>query len=385
MASISSLAIGEVSDLLKTRLSASLNNIAVLVGRPDTAASGPDAAHRRLNLFLYRVGIDPYLRNQPLDTGQPEPIWLVLHYLLTAFDTGADSDNIEAHRLLGQGMTALHELNFLRPASTALELANNPEALKITFEEADVDLLSKVMQGTDEKFRVSAALQVRPVMMAIETPAQLAPLVQSVGPPATPGVAVLPGMGAVLTAIEPQRFVAGTEVTLTGTGLDGYTEAMLGTTPRALTPTGEEGKVTFMVPATIGIAANTYPVSARRTVPGSGRQITSNALAVELMPRITSTALIGALTVVAGSGGLRHGRFRVDGRQFGGAGASIFAALYRDGECAVTLEADTAPPPSSTIARFTVPPEKAIPSADYLVVLRVNGQQAPTSPVLTWA
>jgi len=383
MASISSQAIGAVSDLLKTRLSLSLNNVPVLVGRPDSAATGTDADKRRLNLFLYRVGIDGHLRNEPLDRGQPAPIWLVLHYLLTAFDTGPESDNIEAHRLLGQGMTALHELNFLRPSAAALTLANNPEPLKITFEEADVDLLSKVMQGTDEKFRISAAVQVRPVMMAVETQAEFAPLVQTVGPPASPGVVVVPSMGAVLAGIEPRRFIAGATVTLTGTGLDGYDQAVFGSALLPLASTGEEGKVTFDVPAVFAMAANSYPVSVRRTLP-SGRQVTSNAVVADLMPRITSAPVIeGALTVLPGPAGLRHGRFRLQGRQFGGAGASIFAALYRNGESAVMLEAD--PGAGSTIARFTVPPGKAIASADYRVVLRVNGQQAPTSPVLTWA
>jgi len=37
-----------------------------------------------------------------------------------------------------------------------------------------------------------------------------------------------------------------------------------------------------------------------------------------------------------------------------------------------------------TQLRFTVPAAKALPPGDYLVVLRVNGQQAVDAPTLTW-
>jgi len=42
--------------------------------------------------------------------------------------------------------------------------------MKITFDNATTELLSKVMQGTDEKYRFSAAFEVRPVMIAGTTP-----------------------------------------------------------------------------------------------------------------------------------------------------------------------------------------------------------------------
>src|SRR5947207_952755 len=127
-------AIGAVSDLLRSRISTRLNPMNVLVGRPETAAKANDG--RKLNLFLYRVGFDQHLRNEPLDRGQEPPLWVVLHYLLTAFDAQAESDSVDAHRLLGRGLSALQEMNFLRPSAS--QLARNPEPLKITFDEADV-------------------------------------------------------------------------------------------------------------------------------------------------------------------------------------------------------------------------------------------------------
>ncbi|MCH5373507.1 MAG: DUF4255 domain-containing protein, partial [Planctomycetes bacterium] len=100
-------AIGAVSNLLKSRLTVSTSATTVDIGRPEAAAatSGP-----KFNLFLYQVEIDGHLRNVPLDQGQPPPVWVVLHYLLTAFDAEKESDSIDAHELLGEGMLALHEL-----------------------------------------------------------------------------------------------------------------------------------------------------------------------------------------------------------------------------------------------------------------------------------
>ena len=155
----------------------------VLVGRPEDAISG-NAAGDKLNLFLYQIDFDGQLRNYPLDKGQSPPLWIVLRYLLTAFN-GKDSDTADAHRLLGKGLTALQGLNFINSSDPFLK--DNPEPLKVTFDSADVELLSKVMQGSDEKYRLSAAFQVRPVMLMVDEEPAYAPAIKTVGPP-KPGV-----------------------------------------------------------------------------------------------------------------------------------------------------------------------------------------------------
>ena len=378
MATPSSEAIGATSELLRTRLSSALNNLSVTVSRPEAASNG----QRSLNLFLYGVAIDPQLRNEPLDRGQVPPLWLSLHYLMTAFDDGGESDSSGAHRLLGQGMAVLQGLNFMRPATTNLALAKNPEPLKLSFDDANVDLLSKLMQGSDEKYRISVAVQVRPVMLELDAAPSWAPLVKTIGPPASPGIVVLPSLGALLDAIEPGRFVAGTTVTLRGTDFAGYDEVLLGADSLPLAP-GPEGEASFVVPAAAPIAANGYGLCLARTLP-SGRKITSNALLAELMPIVTGTALNGALTILPppGPNALRHGSFSVTGTQLGGSAASAFATLFKDGAAHGLFEAD----PGSTMTQlgFTVAPAAALPPGDYAVVVRVNGQQAVDSPLLTW-
>ena len=94
-------AIGAVTQTLKERLTIALGTAVdqVTVGQPEPPASGGES---RLNLFLYEIHLDENLRNESLDEGQPPPLWIVLRYLLTAFDEGGDSDSVDAHEILGE-------------------------------------------------------------------------------------------------------------------------------------------------------------------------------------------------------------------------------------------------------------------------------------------
>src|SRR5262245_19729188 len=73
-----------------------------------------DADGMQVNLFLYQTSIDAALRNQdpptvlPGETGYPG-LPLVLHYMLTPYATQGNSSDIDAHRLLGGALRALHD------------------------------------------------------------------------------------------------------------------------------------------------------------------------------------------------------------------------------------------------------------------------------------
>jgi hypothetical protein len=368
-------AIGAVSELLRTRVSARLNSLNVLVGRPESAATAGNG--RKLNIFLYRIGFDPQLRNEPIEPGQEPPLWVVLHYLLTAFDDAKESDSVDAHRLLGRGMAALQEMNFIRPQVQAL--ARNPEPLKITFDEADVELLSKLMQGSDEKYRVSAAFQVRPVMIAPDSPASYAPLVKSVGPPASPGVEVLPNLGPRLLTLSPERFAAPATLTLTGLDLGGVDQLTFG--PLTLAPSvAPDGSITATLPAATALSAGAYPVAVSRLL-ASGHRLGSDPLLAHLLPKLL-TATPGALTPVSAADPRLHGPLTLTGERLGGPDDSIFVAFYGGGALRLALEA------VGTVAQtglsVTVPPEKALAPGPYLILLRVNGEQADDAPTVSW-
>ncbi|OWQ45446.1 hypothetical protein CDL60_19550 [Roseateles noduli] len=376
-------AIGAVSDLLKTALATASGISAITVGRPEEAAKAAQSGQGSLNLFLYRVAVDGDLRNRALDAGQSPPVWLVLHYLLTAFD-GPDSDSIAAHRLLGRGIRGLNALSVLKPGAAQLPLAASPDPLRITLDEADVEMLSRVMQGSDEKYRVSAGFQVRPVMVAsTDEPPAYAPPVRTIGQPAPAprmydGVTVLPGLGAVASSIEPERFEAGQAFVVRGTGFAGYDQIQVGphVYPATATP---DGGLTATIAAADAIEPGAYPVCVARALPG-GRLTSSNAVTGRLSPRITAVNLAGALTVV---GTKRSGSFDVLGSQLSGPNSAAYAALYLDGQSRLLLEPQPGGTPSSLT--FVVDDDHALPpSTEYRVILRVNGQQAFDTPQLHW-
>jgi hypothetical protein len=371
-------AIGAVTDLVRGRVSARLNSLNVTVGRPQAAAGGSSGP--KLNLFLYRIAMDGHLRNTSLDEGQPPPLWMVLHYLLTAYDTGRESDTVAAHRLLGRGIAALHELNFLRPPVTEPALADNPEPLKITFDEADAELLSKLMQGAEDTYRVSAAFQVRPVLIAPDDTPSYAPLVLSVGPPATPGVTVLPSLGAVLDALEPERFEAGAALALSGTDLAGYTEVWIGNQGFPAAP-GPERTLTTTVPLATTLAARAYPVCVARVLP-SGRRVSSNAVLGHLAPTVTGAAVGALANAGTVAEPLLHGTLTLSGRRLGGPDDAVFVGFYLDGETRLMLEA-TGTAAQTTLA-VTVSAADALPPGQYRVILRVNGEQAANAPQANW-
>ena len=375
-------AIGAVSELLRTRVSMRLSNMQVTVGRPEdaTKSAGP-----KLNLFLYRIGFDGFLRNAALDPGQQPPLWAVLYYLLTAFDESRESDSSIAHALLGRGLIALQELNFLRP--DAPELTKNPEPLKITFDEADVELLSKVMQGTDERYRVSAAFQVRPVMIMADQPASYAPLVKTVGPPLLnpppydqAGVQVLPNLGPRLEEVSPDRFAAPATLTLSGYDLGGVDQVFVGPVsfPATAAP---EGNVTAAIPANVALSAGSYPVTVTRPL-DSGHTISSNALLIHLVPKITGVSR-GALIKMPGADPRLFGTLTLTGERLGGPDDSIFIAFYGNGAVRLTLEAQGVA--AQTSLSVTLSASNPLDPGAYLIILRVNGEQPDDAPSVNWS
>jgi hypothetical protein len=368
-------AIGAIDLLLRDQLVARTSVGTVDIGRVEQAA-GSDGP--KFNLFLYQVDVDGQLRNYPLDRGQRTPVWLVLRYLLTAFDTGRDSDSSDAHILLGEGMLALEEINFQRP--TVAALVDNPEPLKITFDAADVELLSKVMQGSEEHYRVSAAFQVRPVLIAPSEPPSYAPLVLSVGPPADEGVVVIPSLGPVVEAVTPTRFEGGAMLTLSGHDFAGESQFVcLGDTcfPVIAAPAGA---VQAQVPADTTLSAGSYPVTFAYDLP-TGRRFFSNPVSGDLQPSLASAAPTLPLSVQPG--GNLSGDLVLNGTRLGGPDDDIFVAFWRDGD--VVLMVEVTGTAAQTALTVTVPVDQALVPGLYRIILRVNGVQAVAAPEVDWS
>ncbi len=177
--------------LLDDRINASPDGFGlsatITISRPDVTQS---VQGNRLNLYLYEVLENHCLANQEdprvgttRDYGKP-PLSLNLRYLLTAYAT-ADTDETEAHRVLGAAMRVLHENAILLPSLLQTPVAPPPpppppildtslldalEHIRISLLPLTSDELSKIWTGAKESMRLSVAYEVTVVQIESTQP-----------------------------------------------------------------------------------------------------------------------------------------------------------------------------------------------------------------------
>lgn len=393
-------AIGMVTQLLVDRLG-DKTKLPITVGRPEPSTNG---ASTRLNLFLYEAQFDPNLKNVSLDEGQVAPLWLVLKYIITAFDNGGNSDTTGAYENLGQGIRSLQELNFLSLRSTTnpdilKAIEDNPEPLKITFDEMPLDLLSKLMQGSDEKYRFSMGFQVRPVMIAPSQPPSYSLLV-GVDYTASPldligengiRIPVIPSMGSSITEISPLKFEANSTVTIKGKDLHlSGLIVKLGQAELAVT-SQQPNMLKCVVNGSIAngniISAGSHTISVVQILP-TGRRRSSNLVVGGLLPRLNTVATSNLLlTTVTPAEPVQKifGDIDMSGVLLGGENDDIFVALYQEGKVIKLFDGPdklTTTPDQSSLT-LAIPDKDAVLPGLYRIILRVNGQQAKNSPEVT--
>lgn len=394
-------AIANVSSLLKDWLHEK-TGYHIEVGRPEPPKNA--STDERLNIFLYEVHFDASLKNVSLQEGRPAPLWLVLKYLLTAFDKEGNSESTDAQGYMGEGVRVLQELNYLQIKSSYRDaLKDNPEPLKITFNEASVDLLSKLMQGSDEKYKFSMAFEVRPVMIATgELPSHS--LLVGIDYTKTPNeireekekgvhIPVIPSMGPEITSVSPLKFEAGDTVTIYGNslGMSGLSvrlgQVELGVT--AQRPNKLECKVNDNIKYGKLMSAGSYPLQVVQKLP-TGRCRSCNLLVGNLIPTLVD-AVPSSLVIVPDPKPSKPpvitGTIILDGTLLGTDKDDIIVSLYQNGKVVKFFEVTADPPPDPP----TPPPiqkqlilkieedDKVLPGT-YRVILSVNGQQAKNSP-----
>lgn len=384
-------AIGAVTRALVTRLTAR-TGINVLAGSPEQ-----NTASEHLNLFLYEISYDPSLKNYSLDDGQKPPLWMVLKYVLTAFDVDGKSDSANAHINLGKAMRAIYEDNLLSlaglPTAVVKALEANPGELNVTFDESSVELLAKLMQGSDEKLRLSIAFQVRPVMIASVEPPDYSLLVgmdytqsPSVNVQDFVGLDVIPSLGASLSEIIPKGFELGEKVRILGTDLHlSNLSVRLGTVDLPVT-FQQPGELQFRVATDLinaaGISAGSYPLTVVQTLP-SGKQRASNMLVANLVPTLTTADVVLPVSITPPPARI-FAAIDLTGALLGGAADDATMVLYRDGKVFRMFDVFEPPPvpPAvpQTARRLAMTTDDAVEAGEYLVILRVNNQQAPQSP-----
>lgn len=382
------LAVGDVSRFLAGMLTTALwntpQNPKITVQRPQAETSTGNVIQPRINLFLYEVEIDAAMRNVPLTPSSPTPLWLILRYVVTSFDKYGESDTPDSHDLTGMAMQVLMSAGDTLPSGYT-SLSDNPEPLKITFDQATPDLLSRLMQGPDDKYRCSAAFQVRPVLIAKPLPPSGLQLVgvnyvlgTKIG---LAGVRnfVLPNLGPVLTGAAPPGVEVGDTLRLTGESLGGGNLSVsFGAT--TLAPTMQQPQALSVLIDGIdptAMSANSIAVSVRETL-ASGLAISSGVINVSLLPTL-SGAMILSIAKVSAANPKVYATVAFTGTLLGSTHDYVEFALVRDGEVALLLDTPDSsftPPADQSKQQFAMTSNQAIVQGQYFVVLRINGQQA---------
>ena len=182
--------IGKVSESLRNLLIGEMdisdNKVTILA--PDEA--GGD---RRVNLFLYKIQENPYLKNLDWQVKPGEPTKLVppplslnLFYLMTAYaPNDPQTGNSSAHELLGEAMRVFYENPVVPDAYLESELQDTREQIKIMHNTLDMEELSKVWSTFTQPFRLSVLYEVSMVQlnMLSASEREMAQRVRKIGAP----------------------------------------------------------------------------------------------------------------------------------------------------------------------------------------------------------
>ncbi|WP_247828961.1 DUF4255 domain-containing protein [Arthrobacter antioxidans] len=188
-------------------------SLAVTVGTPRGDANAAGAAVNelaRINLFLYQVSENGFLKNQDALShtgayGNP-PLGLNLHYLVTAYgaagENGNSVDESTAQQMLGSAMRVLHDFPLITEALVTVRepeghtilhssLRGDLERLKIALDPLSMEDLTKIWTALTIPFRASAAYSISAVELESQRRRQFP---QLVGEPvhAGPRITILP-------------------------------------------------------------------------------------------------------------------------------------------------------------------------------------------------
>lgn len=166
-----STAIGKVSESLRNLLDGEMEldpKVKVTILAPDEG--GGD---RRVNLFLYKVQENQFLRNADWQVKPDNPTRLVrpllslnLFYLMTPYATNdPDTGNSTAHAILGEAMRVFYENPVIPEIYLDDDLSQAREQIRIVQNTLDPAELSHIWNTFTQPFRLSVLYQVSVVQL----------------------------------------------------------------------------------------------------------------------------------------------------------------------------------------------------------------------------
>jgi hypothetical protein len=215
-------------------VSASLRNL--LVGEMRTSPAvpvtilAPDevGGDQRINLFLYKVEENAFLKNQdwslkPANSSQlvPAPLSLNLYYLMTPYARNdPQTGNASAHEILGEAMRVFYENSVVPQQYLEPSLKGAREQFTIVYNALDPEELSRLWTTFARPFRLSVRYQISTVQLDMLS-SQERPLPKRVRTIGVPAVRA-PHHPPTVLDIAPASGAAGTVVTFTGEHLVGW-------------------------------------------------------------------------------------------------------------------------------------------------------------------
>jgi hypothetical protein len=260
----------------------------------------------RVNVFLYQADIDGSLRNTPPaataagETGRPA-LPLILHYLITPY--APDADDVQAHRLLGGALQALHSHPVLTHADLAdaaaySDIAHQLESVRICWQPLDDKDIHSLWSAFQAPYRISVAFDLR-VVLIDSTAVGRAPLPvlkrgSDAHGPVVAASAAYPG--PEITAVVPPggqlTALPGEQVRVLGAGLAATVTVLLShpvlPAPIEVPPDKNgvtDSQVTFTVPAGAPAGFGTVALSLKTSGPVNQR---TNEAPLGIGPEITS-------------------------------------------------------------------------------------------------
>lgn len=215
-------------------VSASVRNLLVgemrLAPPVDVTILAPDerGGDRRVNLFLYKIEENQFLKNQDwtVKAGSPNklvptPLSLNLYYLITPYaPNDTQIGNATAHQILGEAMRVFYENSVIPQNHLEPGLKDAREELRIVYHALDPEELSRIWSTFSHPFRLSVLYRISTVQIDM-LPEKQQPLPRRVRHIGVPGVRAPFSPPAVLD-MAPISGPVGTVVTFMGQNLAGW-------------------------------------------------------------------------------------------------------------------------------------------------------------------